>query len=102
MNEAMSRGVRTFAAMMLAAIAFCACAHSPQDSIDDAYRRGQISAADKQRLTEESRAKQQAGQEAAMRESNQQPRTDYASKKLVFPQPAEDPLHSGRPIEETR
>ena len=100
MKQAMSARVHTFAALMVAAV-LCGCVQSRQAAIDDAYRRGRISHADKQRLTEEWTAQRLAAIEAHMRESGQQPRSNPNYKKLVQPQPAEDPFHPGRPIDET-
>jgi hypothetical protein len=95
----MPRRVRIFAALTLAAV-LCGCGQSTQSAIDDAYRRGQISSADKQRLTEESNAKRVAAREASMQEFGQQPQSNPNYKKLVVPQRAEDPHHTGRPIDE--
>ena len=88
----------TLAASIVAAAVVCGCAHSP---IDDAYRRGHISSADKRRLTRESMEEQTAAQNASMQRFQQQPDYNPHAKKAVGEQPTEDPWHTGRPIEET-
>jgi len=44
-------------------------------------------------------AKNMAASEWQMRQFQQQPRCNPQNEKLVYPQPVEDPLHTGRDLE---
>ena len=97
----MGRSARLITAAVAAAVACgCAASSSDQTAADVAYRRGQLSYADKQQLTRNQNEQQLAAQQAAIQRDQQQPLSNPSYKKLVYPQPTEDPMRAGRPIDE--
>ena len=79
----------TFAKLIVAAV-LCGCVSQRQAAIDDAYHRGDLSYADRNRLTRDLIQQQLAASDAYRRQQEQQPAQNKNTDKVVYPQPEED------------